>query len=70
MDLYGLNPKAVVDSEIAASFLNIKSQTLVNWRCTGRHHVPFVRIGRRIKYRVSDLLQFVEDNRVTAEVEE
>lgn len=43
----------------AAQILNIKPQTLAVWRCTGRHDLPFVRCGRAIRYRLSDLEAWV-----------
>ena len=39
----------------AAAYLGIKPQTLAVWRSAGRYDLPFVRVGRSIRYRVSDL---------------
>ena len=39
----------------AAAYLGMKAQTLAVWRTTGRYCLPFVRVGRSIRYRVSDL---------------
>jgi hypothetical protein len=46
----------------AAVALLISVKTLQAWRVQGRN-VPFVRIGRRIAYRVRDLNDFIEKNR-------
>lgn len=46
----------------AAYFLGLEPTTLVNWRCTRRYPLPFIRVGRAIRYRLSDLEEFVEQN--------
>ena len=38
---------------VVAAALGISTQTLANWRCTRRNPLPFVRIGRSIRYRRS-----------------
>jgi excisionase family DNA binding protein len=44
----------------AAEYLGIKPQTLASWRCTGRHSLPAIKIGRRVRYRKSDLDKFIQ----------
>jgi hypothetical protein len=46
----------------AAVALLVSVKTLQAWRVQGRN-VPFVRIGRRIAYRVRDINEFIERNR-------
>jgi excisionase family DNA binding protein len=46
----------------AAAYLGVRPQTLKKWRCKTykkRHRIPFLRVGRLIKYRQSDLLSWV-----------
>jgi predicted DNA-binding transcriptional regulator AlpA len=50
----------------AAAFLNIGMATLANWRSTGRVVIPCVRLGRAVRYRVSDLEQFIAAQTVGA----
>ena len=45
----------------AAHILGIKPNTLENWRCTKRVLVPYVKVGRWIRYRQADLQKFIED---------
>lgn len=52
----------------AASILGIRPNTLAVWACTGRYNLPFVKIGRRIKYRLTDLEAFIARNVVGGEV--
>ena len=39
----------------AAAYLGFREQTLAAWRSAGRHDLPFVKAGRSIRYRLSDL---------------
>ena len=48
-----------LDPEGAAEFLGLQEQTLAAWRCTKRYDLPFIRVGRRIRYRISDLEKFL-----------
>lgn len=57
----------LVDENGAAKFLQVKPNTLTNWRCTKRYPIPYIKVGRCVRYRVSDLLQFMESNRVGSE---
>ena len=38
-----------------AAYLNVSKQTLAMWRSTGRYRLPFVKVGRMVRYRKSDL---------------
>jgi excisionase family DNA binding protein len=49
-----------LSNQEAASYLGLKPQTLDVWRSSGRYSLPFVKIGRRVFYRKSDLEAFIE----------
>ncbi len=44
----------------AADLLRVQVETLVAWRCRGQGP-PYVKFGRDVRYRASDLLVFVEE---------
>jgi excisionase family DNA binding protein len=46
----------------AAAYLGVCEQTLAVWKCTGRYQLPFVKIGRLVKYRKLDLDAFIQNN--------
>ncbi len=46
----------------AAKYLGVSEQTLAIWKCTKRYDLPFVKIGRLIKYRKADLDGFIFKN--------
>jgi excisionase family DNA binding protein len=50
----------------AAAYLGVKPQTLAVWATTGRYKLPFVKVGRTVKYRVTDLDAFLEGRTVTS----
>ena len=47
----------------ASTFLSLPHRTLENLRVVGRDGPPFSRIGRLVRYRVSDLVAWMEGNR-------
>jgi hypothetical protein len=53
---------AVLDNEQAATYLGLAGSTLTTWRCTREVQIPFVRLGRRIVYRLTDLDAFLAAN--------
>jgi hypothetical protein len=44
----------------AAEFLRVAESTLAYWKCVGRYDLKYVKIGRLVKYRMSDLKDFIE----------
>lgn len=60
-------PAAVRDTlteDEAAAFIGFEPQTLAVWRSTGRHDLPFVRVGRSIRYRRADLEAWLDAHTV------
>lgn len=52
--------KDLVDDKAAAEILGLSPGTLSVWRSTGRYALPFVKVGRHVRYRVSDLEAWLE----------
>ena len=48
------------DDKTAAYILDVTPGTLSVWRSTGRYNLPFVKIGRKVRYRRADLLAWLE----------
>lgn len=51
-------PDPLVDTRQAAALLCIDEGTLANWRCSKRYDLPFVKVGNRVRYRMSDIEAF------------
>jgi len=47
--------------EQVAEILGIKVETLSHWRHKKRYHLNFVKIGRCVRYRRSDVEDFIKD---------
>lgn len=52
----------LINPEEAATLLGICKDTLNVWRSTKRYNLPFVKIGRKVMYRVDDINSFIEQN--------
>ena len=44
----------------AAAYIGVTENTLSVWRCVGRYAIPFIKSGRLVKYRKSELDAFLE----------
>jgi len=43
----------------AATYLGVAENTLSVWRSTGRYNLPYIKVGRLVRYRLSDLQAFL-----------
>jgi predicted DNA-binding transcriptional regulator AlpA len=50
----------LLDEQAAAALLTVAPGTLSVWRSVGRYNLPFIKIGRKVRYRRSDLLAWLE----------
>jgi hypothetical protein len=50
----------LLDEKAAAALLDTAPGTLSVWRSTGRYNLPFLKIGRNVRYRRADLLAWME----------
>ena len=61
------------DTNKASKLLGMKSKSLANSRHTGTGvQIPFIKLGNLVRYRLSDLQSYIEDNTFnhTGEVKE
>ena len=54
----------------AAIYLGVSKGTLEVWACTKRYPLPYVKVGRLVKYRLSDLQAFVTSRTIGGELAE
>lgn len=52
-----------IDTNPAAKILHVSPRTLIRWRDL-RKGPPFIKAGRRVLYRVSDIEAWLEKNKV------
>jgi excisionase family DNA binding protein len=55
------------NTQYAAGYLGVTPKTLEVWRCTKRYNIPYIKVGRLVKYRKADLDAFLESRTVGAE---
>ena len=59
----GYDPKCApmqLNEAETAKALGVKASTLSVWRSTGRYDLRYVKTGRLVRYRVSDIAEFIE----------
>lgn len=69
MEIQNTSPSPMIDADQAALCMGVQKATLAVWRCTGRYKLPFVRVGRRVMYRVSDIEAWLQERTVTQATE-
>lgn len=66
MDNQKTNLGPLIGRPEAAKYLGIAAGTLAVWACTNRYPLPFVKVGRSVKYRITDLDIFIASRTVGA----
>lgn len=56
----------LLNNTAAADYIGVTPRTLEVWRCTKRYTIPFIKVGRLIRYRQSALDAFLESRTVGA----
>ena len=64
---YIASPQALLAPSDAAKYLGVSEQTLAVWRCTKRYPLNYIKVGRLVRYRVTDLDAFMEQRTVVAQ---
>lgn len=63
MKTYEDSKDNILTENQAAAVLKVSPRTLQAWRCTGKGP-RFLRLGRTIRYRMSDLIEFTQSSLV------
>ncbi|MCU1720908.1 helix-turn-helix domain-containing protein [Pseudomonas sp. 5P_5.1_Bac1] len=63
-----VSPADLLTPEQAAQLLGLSVKTLATWRSTGRHALPFIRCGARIRYQRNELVAWLADRHHTPAV--
>jgi excisionase family DNA binding protein len=59
-------PTQLVNVSEAAQFLAVSPSTLYGW--VWQRRIPFVKVGRAVRFDMADLERFVTQNRIEARV--
>ncbi len=63
--LDGITREKLLTREETSEALGVKPQTLACWACTGRYGLPFVKVGRLVRYRMKDIEKFLKSRTVS-----
>ena len=64
---YTSDPNRLVDTRDAADMLGRHPAVLADWRHQGRGP-KYIRDGRSIRYRIGDLIDYIDENTITPEI--
>ena len=54
----------LLDTDEAAVYVGVTPRTLEVWRCVKRHAIPYIKVGRLVKYKRSALDAWLESRTV------
>ena len=57
------NKEKLLTRKEASKFLGVKENTLAVWATNKRYNLPFYKVGRLVKYKISDLEKFINFNK-------
>lgn len=55
-----INDDLIITPAEASKLLRTPEATLSKWRSTGDHNIPYLKIGRNIRYRTADLKKWLD----------
>lgn len=59
-------PNTLLTRKQTAELLGVAIGTLEVWAATKRYNLPYIKVGRLVKYRRSDIERFIQSRRVAA----
>ncbi|QKI88537.1 helix-turn-helix domain-containing protein [Thiomicrorhabdus xiamenensis] len=59
MNLRNKIPKYHTPEQVS-ELIGVTVGTLATWRMTGRYNLPFIKVGRKVLYRVTDVESWLE----------
>ena len=50
----------LLNTSETSQYLGVKRDTLAVWRTTRRYELPYIKVGRLVKYRLTDLDEWLK----------
>lgn len=66
MSVQFLDTPELLTRQQAADYLQVAPQTLAVWATAKRYHLPYIKVGSRVRYRRDDLDKFLTAHTVGA----
>ncbi len=57
-------PTPLLTAEQAAEFLGTTTNTLGVWRCKRTVNIPYIKVGKSVRYRLADLERYLAQQTV------
>ena len=58
------SPESLLTPKEVSEILGVTEHTLAVWRCENRYPLPYIKVGRYIRYRSKDLSTFLDNQTV------
>lgn len=63
-----INPPAdLLTAAQVSDLLGVSVSTLAIWRCTRRYPLPYIKVGRLVRYRRTDIDEFLKRQTILVE---
>lgn len=66
LTIFRSHVRELITRKEAASLLGIKDQTLAKWASVKRYDLPYIKVGKSVRYRRADIDQYLARNTVGA----
>lgn len=63
IDIHAIPASSLLTPAQTSELLAIPLTTLNLWRCTDRVDLPYIKIGRQVRYQAGDIIAFLERGR-------
>jgi len=54
----------LINEETAAALLSLRPASLSQMRCRGDKRIPWVKLGKSVRYKLSDIEAYIEKNTI------
>ena len=58
---------AILDTPGASKLMKIPEATLIKWRSTGENNIPYIKIGKTVRYSSAALRAYIERHTIGGE---
>ena len=62
-------PDRLINPDEAADILGTTAGTLSVWRCTSRYPLAYVKVGKSVRYKLSDVWAFINSRTVGGDID-
>jgi len=64
-----MNQQKYLLQKDVSEILNVRIETLNQWRCNQKYNIPYIKIGRRILYPIDQFYKWLESHQKNNNIE-